>query len=65
MAVKKKFTQPLQVVETEEMRDRINTIAEAENISQAQVIRELIAAGIEAREDLSERRTGALADSLT
>lgn len=53
MAVEAKYTQPLQVVETPEMRDRIVAIAEAEKISQAQVIREILAAGIEAREELS------------
>jgi predicted DNA-binding protein len=58
MAVKKKFTQPLQVVETEETRDRITAIAEAEEISQAQVIRELIHAGLEDREALCATRTG-------
>lgn len=50
MAVQAKFTAPIQVVETREMRDRIVAIAEREEISQAQVIREIIAAGIEARE---------------
>jgi predicted DNA-binding protein len=50
MAVKAKFEAPLQVVETREMRDRIVAIAEREEISQAQVIREILAAGIEARE---------------
>lgn len=50
MAVKAKFRAPLQVVETEEMRDRIVAIAEREEISQAQVIREILAEGIEARE---------------
>lgn len=50
MAVKAKYEAPLQVVETREMRDRIVAIAEREEISQAQVIREILAAGIEARE---------------
>lgn len=50
MAVKAKFRAPLQVVETEEMRDRITAIADAEEISQAQVIRDILAHGIEWRE---------------
>jgi hypothetical protein len=45
-----KYTAPLQVVETEEMRARIVAIATQEKISQAQVIREILAAGIEERE---------------
>jgi hypothetical protein len=56
MAVEAKYTQPLQVVETAEMRGRIIDIAEREKISQAQVIREILADGIEAREALSEQR---------
>lgn len=59
MAVKAKFEAPLQVVETREMRDRIVAIADAEEISQAQVIREILAAGIEAREALCRERTEA------
>ena len=51
MAVKAKYEAPLQVVETREMRDRIVAIAEREEISQAQVIRDILAAGIEAREN--------------
>ena len=50
MAIRKTFTQPLQVSETPEMRDRIIAIADRENISQGQVIRDLIKAGIAARE---------------
>lgn len=50
MAVEAKYTQPLQVVETPEMRDRIKAVADAEHISQAQVIREILAHGIEWRE---------------
>lgn len=53
MAVKAKYEAPLQVVETKQMRDRIVAIAEREEISQAQVIREILAAGIEAREAAS------------
>lgn len=50
MAVTAKYTAPLQVVETEETRERIKDIAEREKISQAQVIREIIAAGLADRE---------------
>lgn len=58
MAIKKKYVQPLQVVETPEMRDRIKAIADREDISLAQVCRELHAAAIDAREKLSLKRTG-------
>lgn len=57
MAVEAKFTAPLQVVETEEMRARIKAISDAEKVSQAQVIRDILAAGIEAREQASPART--------
>lgn len=53
MAVQARYTAPIQVVETPEMRERIVQIADREGISQAQVIREIIAAGISARESLS------------
>jgi len=53
MAVKAKYTQPLQVVETPETRDRIKAIADREGISQAQVIREVLADGLPAREAAS------------
>lgn len=66
MAVKAKYQAPLQVVETEEMRNRVTAIADAEEISQAQVIRDILAAGIEAREALSRDRMGtAAADAVT
>lgn len=58
MAVEAKYTAPLQVVETRETRDRIIAIADAEKISQAQVIRDIIAAGIAERERISQERTG-------
>lgn len=60
MAVEAKFTAPLQVVETPETRDRITAIAEAEKISQAQVIRDIIAHGIEWRERETRERLGQL-----
>lgn len=56
MAIEAKFTQPLQVVETPETRERIVQIANREKISQAQVIRELIAMGLDERERISEQR---------
>ena len=42
--------QPLQVNVTPEMSDRIAKIAESESVSRASVIRDIIEAGIEARE---------------
>jgi hypothetical protein len=56
MAVKAKYEVPLQVVETKEMRDRIIAIADAEEISQAQVIRDILAHGIEWREREAQER---------
>lgn len=60
MAVKAKYTAPLQVVEEQEMRDRITAIAEAEGISQAQVVRDMNRHAIEWREresrELLERK---------
>lgn len=50
MAVEAKYTAPLQVVETQEMRDRVAAIAEREKISQAQVIRDMNRHAIEWRE---------------
>ena len=41
---------PLQVVCTPEMRERIEQVAAADRVSQAQVIREIIDAGIVRRE---------------
>lgn len=58
MAVEAKYTAPLQVVETPEVRERITAIADREKISQAQVIRELIAAGLPERERASIERFG-------
>lgn len=54
MAIEKKYSAPLQVVETPETRDRIKVISDREKISQAQVIRELVAAALPAREAASE-----------
>lgn len=58
MAVEAKYTAPLQVVETPEMRDRIKAIADAERISQAQVARELHEMAIAERERISAERAG-------
>ncbi|MDQ3276483.1 MAG: hypothetical protein M3Q39_16020 [Actinomycetota bacterium] len=44
------YRQPLQVVETESMRERIFILARREGVSQAQVIRDILRAGIDARE---------------
>jgi hypothetical protein len=54
MAVVAKYVDPLQVLETREVRDRIAAIAEREQVSQASVIRDLIAAGLDERERRSE-----------
>lgn len=48
---------PLQVSETPDIRDRIRAIAVREGISQAQVVRDLIRAGLEDRERQSEALT--------
>lgn len=49
-------TQPLQVVAPRALRERIIAIAEAEEISQAQVVRDILEAGIAKREILSKKR---------
>jgi len=60
MAVEAKYSgKPLQVVETPEMRQRILDIADAEKISQAQVVRDMNEHGIEWREELSRQRLAA------
>lgn len=60
MAVEAKYSgKPLQVVETPEMRQRILDIADAEKISQAQVVRDMNEHGIEWREGLSRQRLAA------
>lgn len=50
MAVKARYTKPTQVVETPAMKARIQTIADREGISYAQVVREIVRYGIEWRE---------------
>lgn len=44
--IEKKYTQPLQVVATPEMRDRVKAIADRRRISQAAVIREALEVGL-------------------
>lgn len=56
MAVSAKYTAPLQVVETPEMRDRVKLIADREGISQAEVLRDMNRYAIEWREQLSDER---------
>ena len=59
MAVEAKYVgKPLQVVETARNRERIMAISDAEKISQAQVVRDLIGMGIDERERISRERTG-------
>jgi len=65
MAVKAKYVAPLQVLETKPKRDRINAIAEAEGISQAEVIRDLIEHGLEWRESLSRGLVQSAAGEVT
>ena len=50
MAIRRRYTQPLQVVATADMRTRIKAIADREGVSQASVIRDILDAGIERRE---------------
>lgn len=50
MALVKQYEIPLQVSATAEVRARIKTISDRENLSQAQVVRELIDAGLSERE---------------
>jgi hypothetical protein len=56
MALSAKYTAPLQVVETPEMRDRIKLISDREGVSQAEVIRDMNRYSIEWREALSRER---------
>lgn len=56
MAVSAKFTAPLQVVETPEMRERVKVIADAEGVSQAEVLRDMNRYAIEWREQVSRER---------
>lgn len=58
MAIEAKYTAPLQVVHTEDFRDRVRAIAEGEKVSQASVMRDILDAGIDTREALSRERLG-------
>lgn len=53
MAVQARYTKPTQVVETPDMKARITRIADKENVSYAQVVRDLVRMGIDVRETLS------------
>ena len=56
VAIEAKYTHPMQVVETQEMRDRVVAIAEREKISQAQVFRDMHEYAIAWREEQSLNR---------
>lgn len=56
MAVTARYVQPLQVLVSQETRDRIMAIADREGISQAAVVRDLIDAALENREAVSSSR---------
>lgn len=50
MARKSKYTQPLQVVTRPDQRARIEAIAERDEVSMAEVVRDIIDLGIDERE---------------
>lgn len=56
MALVKRYEIPLQVSATPEVRARIKAIADGENLSQAQVIREILDAGLAKREAISIKK---------
>lgn len=59
MAVERKYAeQPLQYVDTQEKLDRIEKIAADEQISKAQVMRELTDMSLARREAISAKRVG-------
>lgn len=58
MAITKRYEAPLQVVATTRLRDRIRKIAKREHISNAHVIRDILEAGIDAREAHSKATPG-------
>lgn len=51
MAVTAKYTQPLQVVETQEKRDRVVALSDKLGVSQAQVIRDALDIGLPVLEE--------------
>lgn len=59
MAIERRYTEPLQVVDTPEMVARITRISDRRKVSKALVVRELIAAGI----DDAERAAGIAPDA--
>lgn len=46
MAIERQYTDPLQVVDTPVMAERLTHVADVRKVSRARVIRELLAAGI-------------------
>lgn len=54
MAIERRYTEPLQVVDTPQQVARITRIADTRKVSKAQVVREMIEAGI----DEAERTAG-------
>ncbi len=60
MAVQARYTTPTQVVETPEMKARIEAIADREGISYAQVVRDIVRFGIDWRENPEEATPAAL-----
>lgn len=61
MAVTARFTQPLQIVAEQSLKDRCKRIADQEGISLAQVYRDILWSGIATREAQSAARMGAQA----
>ena len=59
MAIERRYTEPLQVVETPAMVGRIERLSDKRKVSKAQVVRELLAAGI----DDAERAAGIVSDT--
>lgn len=60
MAVTAKYTAPIQVVETPEVRARIKLISDTEGVSQAEVIRDIIEHALPWREEVSRERLGGI-----
>lgn len=55
MALTAKYVKPLQIVATQKMRDEVAAIADAEERSLADVLRELIQAGLDTRSRRSRK----------
>lgn len=58
MALERQYTEPMQWVDTPEMKDRVERLHTVRRVSRAQVIRELVASGI----DAAEREAGIAPD---